>query len=193
MLKPAEAETFRRSPLDGVLEKKVVLAVGVTWAPVLPTSPCPFAASVPPSSWRRWAWESVHLSFLDSHRPASQIIQVLKRMCWWETMSSDADDWYLQCQICQQFRSAPVHPPTRSVLADDALVAVLPWQDVFVDVQGPFTRGEDGEQYVLSYFCTRLKVPKLAVLKNLQAGYFSRALVRCVLATRARWRGVIRS
>ena len=44
-------------------------------------------------------WESVHLSFLDSLRPASQTIQILKRMCWWETMSSDADDWYLQCQI----------------------------------------------------------------------------------------------
>ena len=25
--------------------------------------------------------------------PASQTIQILKRMCWWETMSSDADDF----------------------------------------------------------------------------------------------------
>ena len=72
----------------------------------------------------------------------------------------------------------------RSVLADDSMTEILPWMDVIIDVQGPFTKGEGGEQYILSYHCTRLKVPKLAALRSLQEGYFSRALVHCVLKSR---------
>ena len=41
-----------------------------------------------------------------------------------------------------------------------------PWSDVIIDMQGPFTKAEGGEQYVMSYHCSRLKVPKLAVCKN---------------------------
>ena len=76
-----------------------------------------------------------------------------------------------------------MRPPQGSLLADEKHSAVLPWTDVMIDIQGPYTRSEGGEyQYVLSYHCTRLKVPKLAVVKSLQAGYFSRALVQCVMA-----------
>eukprot|EP00969_Alexandrium_andersonii_P188491 8329820-Alexandrium_andersonii.AAC.1 len=52
-------------------------------------------------------------------------------------------------------------PPMRSILADDQLLEVLPWTDVIVDVQGPYTKAESGEQYVVRYRCTRRKVPKL--------------------------------
>ena len=51
---------------------------------------------------------------------------------------------------CQQFRSHAVLPPMRNILADDQLLEVLPWTDVLVDVQAPYTRAENGEQYVLS-------------------------------------------
>ena len=37
---------------------------------------------------------------------------------------------------------------------------------------------------MLSYHCTRLKVPYLAVCRNLQSGHFSRALTECVLRSR---------
>ena len=66
-------------------------------------------------------------------------------------------------------------------MADDEGASVLPWKDVVMDVQGPFTRSEDGMQYVLSYHCTKLRVPKLAVFKSLQVGHFSRALVECIM------------
>ena len=73
----------------------------------------------------------------------------------------------------------------RSTLADDQLRAKLPWTDVLIDVQGPYTRVEGGEMYVLSYHCTALKVPNLEAFRSLQAGHFSRALVSsCVLRAR---------
>ena len=81
------------------------------------------------------------------------------------------------CKICLQHRGRTLRPPTRSIMADDRLASVLPWDDVIIDVQGPYTRAEGGEMYVLSYHCTSLKVPKLSVLKNLTAGPFSRSLL----------------
>ena len=48
-------------------------------------------------------------------------------------------------------------------------MTTLPWQDVMVDVQGPFTRGEGGEQYVLSYHDTKTRVPRLAAFQKLQS------------------------
>jgi len=60
----------------------------------------------------------------------------------------------------------------------------MPWQDVIIDVQGPYTVGENGEQYLLSYHCTRLKVPKLAAFRELKPGPFLRALTTCVFKSR---------
>ena len=60
----------------------------------------------------------------------------------------------------------------------------VPWSDVIIDVQGPYTRAEGGEQYVLSYHCTALRVPKLEPFKSLKTHDFSRALVTCVLRAR---------
>ena len=85
-----------------------------------------------------------------------------------------------------------MRPPTRSTTADDNSSDCLPWQDVYIDVTGPFTRAEGGEQYVLTYLCSKLRVPKLVVLKRLQHGHFSRALLTCMLAAR-RVPDVIRS
>jgi len=72
----------------------------------------------------------------------------------------------------------------RSPLAEDKYATVLPFKDVIVDVQGPFTKGEGGEQYLLSYMCTRLKVCYLQAFKSLQKGYFSRALSDCIFAAK---------
>ena len=62
--------------------------------------------------------------------------------------------------------------------------ALLPWQDVCIDVTGPFTREEGGERYALSCLCSKLRVPKLAVLLRLKHGYFSRSLLDCVFRAR---------
>ena len=42
-------------------------------------------------------------------------------------------------------------PPMRSIQGDDSARCRFPWADVIVDVQGPYTRAEGGEMFVLSY------------------------------------------
>ena len=76
-----------------------------------------------------------------------------------------------------------MRPPTRSIIANDESSETLSWEDVIIDVQGPFTKSEEGFQYVLSYHCTKLKVPMLCPFVALLPGYFSRALLNCMLAT----------
>jgi hypothetical protein len=59
-----------------------------------------------------------------------------------------------------------MRPPTKSTAASDAMSALLPWQDVIIDVTGPFTRAEGGERYVLSYLCAELFVYQAACSKT---------------------------
>ena len=74
--------------------------------------------------------------------------------------------------------------PAKSVLGDEKNAAKLPWDDVIIDVCGPYTKAETGEQHILAYICTALKVPMLEAFISLQSGHFSRALTKCVLRTR---------
>ena len=68
----------------------------------------------------------------------------------------------------------------RSMLGSDDLSETLPWEDVVIDCQGPFTLSDQGFQYVISYHCARLKVPKVRATKNLQIGYFGRGILDCM-------------
>ena len=63
-------------------------------------------------------------------------------------------------------------------MADEGRAELLPWQDMMLDVQGPFPKSDMG---VLSWHCTCLKVPKLCAFKELQEGYFLRAVVTCLM------------
>ena len=129
-------------------------------------------------------YEFAHASALNPHRSAGETFQMLKRMGWWDSMGPDFNRWYSACESCQKYRTKTVQPPLRSTLADDRMRLKLPWSDVLIDAQGPYTMAEGGEKYVLSYTCTSLKVPKLEAMRSLQAGDFSRALVSCVLRSR---------
>ena len=72
-----------------------------------------------------------------------------------------------------QFRSTRTSvAPMKSVLGDEELASRLPWQDIIIDCCGPYTRAESGEQYVLVYICTQLKVPMLEPFVSLQSGHF---------------------
>ena len=169
-LRPLEAREYRLAPVDGVLEFKIVLAVAALWVPMLPSSYIPFEAA--PLTWRKWAWTQAHETCMNPHRGAAETFQVLRRMGYWRSLASGCADLCAQCQACMQHRSHAVQPPMRSMLADDGMLQILPWMGVVVDAQGPFTKADTGEHDVLSYHCTRLKVPLLQPLRSLQSGYF---------------------
>ena len=144
---PALLSSFRLAP-DAVLEKHVSLALSSLWVPVIPD--CRMAFTAERLNWRRWLFLSYHETLQHSHRPFVETHQLVRRTGYWDAMATDISQWCGQCQVCLQFRSTAVLPPMRSILADDQLLEVLPWTDVIVDVQGPYTRAENGEQYVVS-------------------------------------------
>jgi hypothetical protein len=94
-LSPVVSQNFRLSPIDGVLEFRLILAAAVLWVPVIPKGDSPFSEGESPSggggagsskerkstlfSWRRWVFADAHDTLLNSHRSANETFHVLRR------------------------------------------------------------------------------------------------------------------
>ena len=65
-LKPVEAAEYRLAAEDELLEKQLVLASCLLWAPVIPDSPVPDGAGN--ISWRRWLFDHSHCTIMSPHR-----------------------------------------------------------------------------------------------------------------------------
>lgn len=74
--------------------------------------------------------------------------------------------------------------PMRSMLASIPEIAKLPWADVIIDCQGPFTRSAKGNCYTVSYHCTMLGVPKVEAFEKLTEACFLVAVVACCMRAR---------
>ena len=184
-LSQADLNSYRLNPLDGVLEfrKSQPVKDVPVWLPYIPAAPFIFDSG--PISWRCWLFDQCHSGLLNAHRPASQTYHLLRKMAYWPSLARDTERWCSECNACVQLRSTRTSAaPMKSVLGDEKLAVRLPWQDITIDCCGPYTRAESGEQYILVYICTQLKVPMLEPFVSLQSGHFSRALVKCVLRTR---------
>ena len=72
----------------------------------------------------------------------------------------------------------------RGVLSHIPELKKLPWADVIIDCQGPFTRSIDGNSYTVSYHCTFLGVAKVEPFARLTKADFLRAVVKCVMKAR---------
>ena len=72
----------------------------------------------------------------------------------------------------------------RNTLASIDEFRKLPWADVIVDCQGPFTRSAKGNSYTSSYHCTFLGVCKVEPFARLRKEEFLNALVTCVMRAR---------
>ena len=140
VLKPLELELYRLAPTDAVLERRIVLIEGIVWAAVLPDAPVP--ALEPTVSWRKWAFELVHLTLHHAHRTAGETFQLLRRMAYWSSLSKDLDVCMSKCEACQRVRARPVQGPLRSITGQDSMRRTIPRSDVIIDVQGPYTRAE---------------------------------------------------
>ncbi len=148
------ATDYRLSPADQLLERKVVSARAEIWVPVLPNVSIPEEKES--KSWRRWAFEWAHCVFLEPHRPSGSTWQTLKRIGYWPDMRRDFEKWINACAVCHQYRTVGQMAPMRSVLASIPELTQLPWSDVIMDCQGPFTRSAGGNSYTLSWHCTFL-------------------------------------
>ncbi len=89
--KPKELEEYRLNPLDDVLERRVFLADARYWVPVMPDDSVPCLE--PSKSWRRWAFELSHLTFVNPDRTAGETFQILRRLGYWKNMLKDLERW----------------------------------------------------------------------------------------------------
>ena len=99
-------------------------------------------------------------------------------------MLKDYNMWLNDCVVCHQYRTVGVMAPMRSTLASIKEFAKLPWKDVIIDCQGPFTRSAKGNCYTVSYHCTFLGVCKVEPFARLRKSEFLIALVACIMRAR---------
>ena len=135
-------------------------------------------------TWRRFAFERAHATFLEPHRPSGASWQALRRMAQWRTMRKDFEKWINACAVCHQHRTVATIAPMRSTLGSSSMYTKLPWSDVIIDCQGPFTKSAKGNAYTVSYHCTLLGVCKVEPFENLRKECFLIALVSCVMRAR---------
>ena len=157
------------------------------WVPVMPTTVMPPSCFQCPReglTWRRFAFECAHSTFLEPHRSSGSTWQALKRMAFWSTMHKDFTQWMHSCAVCHQYRTVGVIAPMRSTLASIDETVKLPWADVIIDCQGPFTKSSRGNAYTVSYHCTTLGVCKVEPFASLKKEDFLIALVACVMRAR---------
>ena len=142
------------------------------WVPVLPSVAVPddyLAEGGQSVSWRRYAFDRAHCTFLEPHRSSGATWQALKRMGFWRKIHLHFQVWINECRVCAQFRSTGVMAPMRSMLASIEGLSKIPWADVIIDCQGPFTKSARGNCYTVSYHCTFLGVCKVEPFARLNS------------------------
>jgi hypothetical protein len=131
-----------------------------------------------------YAYEWTHMTFLEPHRPSDASYHALKRMGFWQTMYVDFTKWIYDCAVCHQFRTSTTIPPMRTIFSGAKAMARLPWSDVIIDCQGPFTVSAKGNQYLVSYHCTLLGVPKIEAFASMEKSKFLKAMLPCMWRAR---------
>ena len=113
------SKDYRLNPEDGVLGRRVFITRAHIWVSVLPTTIVPAECSEEPQeglTWRRYAFERAHMTFLEPHRPAGATYQALKRIAFWPSIYKDFSVWLNSCAVCHQYRTVGVMAPMRSTL-----------------------------------------------------------------------------
>ena len=91
LTKKAElAEGFRIAE-DGVLERKVAGAVKPIWVPIVLEG-----QATAHLTWKEWVFLQCHIGVLGSHRNAKKTTMIIVRICWWQSVSKDVEEWCLK-------------------------------------------------------------------------------------------------
>ena len=179
---------YRMDPISLVLQRRVQIPKADIWVPVLPDVNIPEVDAESGDgtlvTWRKHAFDQAHRSFLNPHRPPGPTYQNLKRMAYWPGMHKDKEIWLNECRVCHQYRTTARLAPMRSTLGSLNQQYKIPWRDVIIDCQGPFTKSAEGKCYVVSYHCTFLGIPKLEPFASLTKEDFLNAMVTCMFRAR---------
>ena len=127
----ATAKDYRLNPEDAVLERAVLITRVRVWVPVMPTTVVPaecLGEAESDLTWRRYAFERAHATFLEPHRPSGATFQALKRMAVWPSIHKDVTIWINACAVCHQYRTVGVMAPMRSTLKSIDEFTKVPWR-----------------------------------------------------------------
>ena len=133
---------FRLNPLTDVLEFERRLVIELLYVPVIPKAACSLTET--DITWRRYLYLTAHETMMNPHRSPEQTLRILERMGWWQTQARDCADWCLECVVCLLYHGTAMRPPTKSTAANDSMSALLPRQDVIIDVLQAHSREPRG-------------------------------------------------
>lgn len=104
--------------------------------------------------WKIWVPEGLRKGLMEtSHNPPSashggvdKTINLIKRQYFWPGMSKDIREFIANCQICKETKApnCSLRPPMGS-----PAIAERPFQNMYVDLIGPYPRSKSGNSFIL--------------------------------------------
>ena len=99
------ARGYRISPVTqedpGILEHEASIGGAAFWVPVMPNVSLPEDwpyENEAGTTWRRYAFDRAHGTFLEPHRTADASEAVLQRIAYWGSMAKDFSIWLNACR-----------------------------------------------------------------------------------------------
>jgi hypothetical protein len=86
----------------------------------------------------------VHEGILSSHPGVIHMYDKLREYVWWPSMLADVTSYVKKCKKCQQQRKRMKEAPILPVRIPKG-----PWQQIGIDITGPFPTTSRGNQYIL--------------------------------------------
>ena len=99
------------------------------------------------------------------HYSWRKVLVIVRRSFVWPLMTTHIKQYYLSCENCQRMaRSGPKRAPMIS-----REIKSVPFEDVAIDLVGPFEKGRGGCRYLLTYICMASSWPEAISLKSVTA------------------------
>lgn len=137
------------------------------------------------SSWKLWvpssltvlAIESAHLPPLASHPGVSKTLEKLKRTYHWPKMAKQVEEYVGNCAVCKETKAPNItlRPPMGRLVEVER-----PWQQIYVDLLGPYPRSTSGNTSILIVLDKYSKFVLLKPLRKASASEIVRFLERDV-------------
>lgn len=145
---------------DGILFKKVVTDLEEEKSLI-----------VLPSSLRNRVLTIAHDG--TGHLSHKKVIPIVASRFWWPKLRKDVVEFCKSCTRCQLFRKsgtekAPLQPMP---------VFSIPFENVAIDIVGPFEKAKGGYRYLLTYICLASRYPEAIPMRTVTAEEVAESLL----------------
>jgi len=121
--------------------------------------------------WRIWLPESLaksaiscfHDDILSCHLGVQKTYKKVEERFFWKNMRKDVTTFVLRCLVCQQAKPN-LRPPVG--FGTTGWVSKTPWEQLSVDLMGPYTKGKGQNRFLLVVVDSATKWVELFALRN---------------------------